>query len=242
MKWKAILCGGLLTVALAAPAQAAPVGTFTISDVHSGVTVGLTFIDWEPAGGTTGTFEVGGGTDLTFNGGALAAGDIGTVKDLNAGDAFPVEDFFTFAAYPQLSFDLAGLDPGSSNTDCATANSNGESCSPFEGSPFVLTYLSGKTIVSLGGFGTADDGAGVSTWTGAWSTQLSTMTPLQVQQFFGCTPGEDVTGCTNFETGIFSTYSGEFTAVFTPVPEPTMMALLGVGLLGAGARARRRRA
>ncbi len=65
MKWKAIVSGAILSAALATPAQAAPVGIFTITDIASGVTVGLTFIDWEPAVAPTGTFEIGGGTTLT---------------------------------------------------------------------------------------------------------------------------------------------------------------------------------
>ena len=241
MKWKSLVCGAVLSVAIAAPAQAAPVGIFTISDVASGVTVGLTFIDWEPAGGGTGTFEVGGGTTLTSDAGDLQAGDIGTVKDLDAGTSLPLDDFFTFAAYPGLTFTLTSLGPGAENSDCSTVDSNGESCSPFEGSVFVLTYLNGNTFVSLAGEGTATDGNGLSFWEGGWSTQLSTMSPLEVQQFFGCTPEVGIEGCTNFEGSIFSTYSGEFNVEIIPVPEPTMLALLGLGLLGTGYRARRRR-
>lgn len=239
MKWKSIVGGAVLSFALAAPAYATPVGQFTLSDISSGVSVGLTFIDWQPAGGGTGTFQIGGSTTLTYTGGTLSAGETGVVKDLIQPVSFPVADFFTFDQDPLLSFDLAGLGPGVSNTDCATLT-NGQSCSPFVGSPFILTKVGTQSIVSLAGFGTATDGTGTSNWIGSWSTQISTMTPAQIQAFFGCVPGQGVTSCTAFGTtkAISSTYSGEFNAT---VPEPATLAIFGLGLLGTGYRARRRR-
>ena len=128
MKWKSVVCGAILSVALAAPAHADPSGTFTITDIASGVTVGLTYIDWEPAdvppGSGDGTFEIGGGTDLTYTvgggpgDGALTAGETGVVQDLNAATAFPVANFFTFDKDADLSFSLEGFEAGVANTDC----------------------------------------------------------------------------------------------------------------------------
>jgi hypothetical protein len=240
MKWKSIVCGAILSVALAAPANAAPMGTFTISDQASGVSVGLTFIDWDSDGPPSGTFEMGAGTNLTYTGGTLVATETGVVQDITA---VPIANFFTFDQDPLLSFDLAGLGPGSANTDCAGL-AVGETCSPFVGSPFRLTLeATNITSISLIGFGTATDGDGISTWQGLWTTQFTDREPVDIQSFFGCVEGDLVTDCDTFgqDLSIFNTYSGSFTATVVPVPEPTMLALLGLGLLGAGARARRRR-
>jgi hypothetical protein len=241
MKWKAIVCGALLTVATAAPANATPVGLFVIGGGANGVSVGLTFIDWDPAGPPDGAFSVTAGTTLTSAVGNPTVGDAGTILDIDAGSPSPLVDFMTVDSLPGLGFDLVGIGPGSLNTNCAGLAIGG-SCSPFVGSPFVLTFLGGtNTLVSLSAFGTAYDGTTPSNWTGAFTTQLSTMTPADVQAFFGCTPGLDINGCTNFVDAIHSSYSGEFNATAVPMPEPVSLALVGMGLLGAGIRGRRRK-
>jgi hypothetical protein len=182
---------------------------------------------------------------LTFVGGPLAVGegihvnnnDL-TVSPPSAADA---NTFLTFAAHPNLVFSISWPPgPGSANTDCSTANANGLSCSVFAGSPGVLTYQNGHTVVSLGVTGKASDTgigglAAGSNYTGGFSQTYTDLlpngtapTPRNIQLYF-CPSGT----CTaaDFASGrsLTSSQSGSFTA--SAVPEPQTTALVLGGLL-----------
>jgi hypothetical protein len=154
--------------------------------------------------------------------------------------------FLTFASHPNLVFSMNyPPGPGSTNTNCATANANGLSCSVFAGSPIILTYNNGNTFVGLSVNGKASD-SGVgglatgSSYNGGFSQFLTTPlpngnapTPLNIQLYF-CPSGT----CTaaDFASGrsITSSQSGSFTATNVPEPSSVFLSSLGILMLLAG--------
>jgi hypothetical protein len=201
--------------------------------------------------------DVATSTSLSFIGGPLAVGEGIYVNNndltLTAPSAADANTFLTFASHPNLVFSIIWPPgPGSSNTNCGTANGNGLSCSVFAGSPGVLTYLNGHTVVSLGVFGKASDTgvaglAGGSTYIGGFSQTFTDIlpngtapTPQNIQLYF-CPSGT----CTaaDFTSGrsLTSSQSGSFTASAVPEPATISMSLLG-GLLVALGSLRRRKA
>jgi len=189
--------------------------------------------------------DVATSTSLTFVGGPLAVGEGIHVNNndltLTAPSPADANTFLTFAAHPNLVFSIVWPPgPGSPNTNCATANSNGLSCSVFAGSPGVLTYQNGHTVISLSVNGKASDTgvaglAGGSNYSGGFSqTFTDTLpngtapTPQNIQLYFcpsgTCTPADFASG-----RSLTSSQSGSFTA--SAVPEPQTTALVLGGLL-----------
>lgn len=183
--------------------------------------------------------DVNTGTTLVFNLGPLTPGE-GIL--INGGQPFGappppgagvINPFLQFAMHPNLIFNIAGVDSGSTNTNC-NGLSNGQSCSILVNgtpSPVLLTRNGTNTNVSISLFGTATDGVGLSSnWTGGFSATIPNMTPLQIEQFYCgadaiCTPAE-VAASPNLD--VRST-SGSFFA--TAVPEPSTTVLMGAGLI-----------
>jgi hypothetical protein len=196
-------------------------------------------------------------TTLSFTGGPLATGEGIYVNNndltLVAPSAVDADNFLTFASHPNLVFSINWPPgPGSSNTNCATANANGLSCSVFSGAPGVLTYLNGHTVVSLGVTGFASDTgvAGLATgspYSGGFSETFTDLlpngaapTPLNIQLYF-CPSGVCTPADFNSGKSITSSQSGSFTAASVPEPATISMSFLG-GLLVALGSLRRRRA
>jgi PEP-CTERM motif-containing protein len=218
---------GVLLV-FAGNASAIPVGTLAIDSGSGQVTVTLASIDWAPAGGGTGTFLVGGTTNLTSSSGNPAIGSTGVLRDLTGPP--PVLNFMTFPALPGLAFDLLTVGPGSANTTCAGLGVGG-TCSIFVGSPVLLTYDGTNTNVALAVTGVAHDSTGNSNWVGSFTTQIPNRSPASIQAQFGCQANQGPQACTNPSQFIESTYSAAFLATAQPVPEPATLGLLSLGLV-----------
>jgi hypothetical protein len=250
----AILVGGLLWVS---DASATVMGT-VLTGSSGTVTVSLNsaVFNPDPAAIGGGNSDVSTGTNLSFAGcsgvlgspGCLFAQEGVTVNNadltLTAPSTANANTFLTFASHPNLVYSINWPPgPGSSNTNCATANANGLSCSVFAGSPIILTFNNGDTFVGLSVNGKASDTgvaglAAGSPYTGGFSEFLTQPlpngmppTPENIQLFFcpsgTCTP-------TDFSSGrsITSSQSGTFSAVAPPtVPEPSSIFLSATGIV-----------
>jgi hypothetical protein len=258
-----VLAGGLLFVS---DASADVTGT-VLTGSSGNVTLSLNsvFFNNDSAAIGGGNSDVANGTNLAFAG--CASGVLGTPGCLSAQEGVTINNtdltlsapspanantFLTFAAHPNLVYSMHWPPgPGSANTNCSTANTNGLSCSIFAGSPIILTYANGDTFMGLGVFGKASDtGVGGlatgSDYQGGFSDFFSSLlpngtapTPQNIQLYFcptgTCTPADFSSG-----KSITTSQSGSFTATDTDVvPEPSSILLSALGtitmlLLGTG--------
>lgn len=208
-------------------AIASPIGTLNVTNcAGGGITVTTTDIIWSPTGTSPGTgcIVTGLGTNVSFSGGTIAAAEVGNIKNLSAGGG-AVNEFMTFPSLGpiDLNFVLTNFGAGSSNTNCASANTPGATCSVVAGSPFILTFLGNiggipNTTISLSAFGTVSDANGISNWSGGFSNNRNltpgTIQALVLAQGFG-----------------ESTYAGQFKIEMAGVPEPMTALLIGAGLV-----------
>lgn len=225
-RWTVAACSAIALFCFTSIASAAPSGHLDVANCSGGgVTVSATVIDWLPAGGGNGCIQTGTGTSVTYTTGTLGVGVTGTILDLVLGGPSTVPDFMTFAGNPNLHFDLTGLGPGTGNSNCAGATAPGSSCSPNNG-PFILVNTgNGGTSVTLSASGIARDLSGVNTpWSGAFTTQISNMTPAQINTVIS--QGGSIT----------STESGDFSLTVVPEPGTISMALIGGGLIAVAMR------
>jgi hypothetical protein len=241
----AILAGSLLFVT---SASASVVNTLlTGSTGNIVISLNSTIFNSDPAALPLGTCtttlgrgcnsDVSINSNLAFTGGPLAIGEGIFINNNDLTLAVPsvadANTFLTFASHPNLVFSISGPPgPGSPNTNCAAANTNGLSCSLFAGSPIVLEYLNGHTNLSLLVAGKASEtGVGGlatgSNYTGGFVQTLTdllpngtTPTPQNIQLYF-CPTGTCVESDLHSIRRITTFQSGSFIAVpFTAVPEP----------------------
>ena len=243
MKQRTVLKSAVLGVAMLAfatlppSASASVVGHLVVGTCAAGdVVVTATTINWQPdISGYVSCLQVGGGTSVTSVGdGTLAAPPAytgaATINDLTIPTSGGEAGFMSFiGGGVDMLFDLTGLGPGSTSL-CSSTMINGDSCSAFAGSPFLLTKNNGGTSVSLSANGTIADTAGpLSLWSGAFTTQIDGKSPLQIETIINTRGGS-----------IQSSFSGEFDVSSTP--EPVSLALIGGGLLALAVIKRRKRA
>jgi PEP-CTERM motif-containing protein len=174
-----------------------------------------------------GCIDTGAGTNVVTSGGTLSPGLTGQIKNLTFGGG-AVAAFLVIPSAVGFDFTLTGLGPGSSNTACGGL-SLGQSCSIAAGSPFVLTSLGSNTVLSFGAFGTVADSTGTSTWSGLFTSQFNMSAATIQTTLLG-------------DGSITSTYSGQFsvTSDTSSVPEPAILSLLGLGLVGLGVLRRKK--
>lgn len=253
----------LTTSATPAAAQIVPGSRLTFTGTADAQDIGTpgVVLDFQPTvvAGTSGNT----GTFASLNRSA-GAGVSGTIADLLVGrGAQRIPSFLVFGGY---RFDLQALPSGPfGQTQCYVDPAPGQFCTPYQSalgnplptdplSPFYMAnFASGdpsapiSSVVAFNLIGTVTGPLGRST--SFFGTILTLFPGLPYQYVLGGLEGAGAAG--QALPGI--TFTGTFFAgdrafradevlEAAVVPEPTTIALVGVGLVGAGVARRRRRA
>ncbi|HZO54332.1 MAG TPA: PEP-CTERM sorting domain-containing protein [Bryobacteraceae bacterium] len=199
-------------------AMTAP-ATIITGELHitGSVRIGADFADFIPLGGATGDFNV----EPTSTGSFVALvdpgpSDDGDILDLNAGNApvnvlFSLPNFLTFDLDPTVTFELEFVEPGAFSP-CPVGLPVACSINQFN-----LVQTGSSVVANFNVLGEVHSGADVSSFTGSFSHVFTSRTIASLLTQIG----------TN---GFIDTpFDGDF--VVTPeIPEPSTIAMLGIGL------------
>jgi hypothetical protein len=244
---------GTLVLLLPALSHATPTGQVTI---NGDAVIGTTFLNWlcdqssdSPCLGTAGDFVTNSpstGSFAQYFGNAVP-NSYGKILDLsNAGQPLntPFSDplWITFNLNSNINLELTFIPLGTDTTSTTCAGLN--DCTPVNAalitandpaglSAFNLDYNGVSTVLSFGLNGIVHDTTDNSTapFVGVFTTQFAGETPQQVEAALATTSGIDRSYSATLVVG----------AASEPVPEPTTISFLIIGLMGMGLIGRRRR-
>jgi hypothetical protein len=195
-----LLAFGLVLI-LSVSAQAAPTG---ILNITGEVYLDKTHFDWLPLGTGSGTFLIGSSSTDDFS---PLGGTTGAAKDLDftvqpVGVPFLLQNYLTFAAEPNLSFDLNFIFPGTSI------------------GALILTDIPNVGVSLTWGVQTKVTAYGESAcFTGIYSSQVNGTS-------------SQVLAALNGGGAITTTYSASFSPCPTPLPATAPLLLTGLAGLG----------
>jgi len=175
-----VLSTVVVGVALALSCTSARADVLSLGDTSLALTQ-TSFAFSSPAG--AGTVDIGSTSSGAFAG---LGGTTATLQGITAATPVPLSNFLTIPTLPAAQFTLTSVGPGSSSTICGGLAVGG-SCSPFAGSPFVLTNTGTGTVLAFSAGGTVRD-SNTSTqanFLAVFSSELIGQTPQSVASALG---------------------------------------------------------